>query len=394
VSGDEFGGTTMPTSNAVQLPRLDELATRVRDIASSTGERMVTSIYLDVDGRWRPRAGDRQRPFGALAQQARQRARELGPAVATSVESDLEWISAWLNKHHDRSNVRGLAFFVCSEANRFDVFPLLHTVVDQVVVAPRADVQQLQAVIGAAHTYTIVLVDRQRSRIFTCCLGSVVELADFVAPVPRRHDQRGWSAPNLQRRSDELARKHLARATEYVVERLRRHPGERLLIGGPEKDVAVFEKQLPSSLRAATPGRVSIRVGSLDSEVKRAVLEAVERVEREEESTLVSDVLAALRTGDAVTGMEATLGALAARRVRLLVVSNAYQASGAHCLACGMLTASPPGPCVRCGERTAAIDNVVIDAVGDALSAGCDVRIVADEEKTRPLHGITCVVRQ
>lgn len=384
----------MPTSNVAQLPRLDEIATRVRDIAARTGEPMVTSLYLDVDGRRRPRASDRQRPFMALAQQARQRARELGPTVTEGIESDLESIGTWLRTHHDRSNVRGLAFFVCSEDNRFDVFPLLHVVVDQVAVAPRADVRQLQAVIGAAHAYTIVLVDRQRSRIFTCCLGRVAALTDVVEPLPRRHDQGGWSATNLQRRSDELARQHLARAARYVVERLRRHPAERLLVGGPEKDIAIFEKELPPALCEPKPKRVSIRVGSLDSEIERAVLEVVERIERHEEVQLVADVLAAVRTDDAVTGLEAVLSALAARRARLLVVFSAYCASGARCLDCGMLTAAGPGPCPQCGRLSAAVDDVVIEAVDEALSAGCDVRIVAEVEMMQPMHGIACLLRE
>ena len=95
-----------------------------------------------------------------------------------------------------------------------------------------------------------------------------------------------------------------------------------------------------------------------------------------------------------MTGLEATLAALAARRACLLLVSNAYRAAGARCPDCGMLTAAP-GPCSRCGGSTRTINDVVIEAVGEALSAGCDVRIVAEDERMKPaLHGVACVLRR
>src|SRR5687767_11833627 len=84
---------------------------RIRDLAGHRGSCVVTSCYLDVDGRRHPRHADYETQLDHLIRKGREKAAGFGPEAARSVAADLDRISAWVKGGFDRSHVRGLAFF-------------------------------------------------------------------------------------------------------------------------------------------------------------------------------------------------------------------------------------------------------------------------------------------
>jgi peptide subunit release factor 1 (eRF1) len=90
-----------------------------------------------------------------------------------------------------------------------------------------------------------------------------------------------------------------------------------------------------------------------------------------------------MRSGSrGVVGLEATLAALADKRVGTLVVSEGFAAPGARCPACGH-TGIAVRQCPSCGTPTAAIDDVVDVLVGQALAQGATVEFARGTELDR-----------
>jgi len=80
----------------------------LQQLAAHQGAPVVTSLYLDVDGRASPRRSDESVRLDNLCRVARRRADEVGTEARAAVDADLERIEAWLARF-DRSSMRGVA---------------------------------------------------------------------------------------------------------------------------------------------------------------------------------------------------------------------------------------------------------------------------------------------
>ena len=139
---------------------------RIRSLATHRGHPTVTSCYLDVDGREYPRPADYEAQLDHLLRSARAGAQAAGPEVVRSVEGDLERITLWVKGGFVRSHTRGLALFSCSAENWFEVVELPRPVRNEITLDQRPHVRQLESALQEYERFAVVLVDRQRARLF------------------------------------------------------------------------------------------------------------------------------------------------------------------------------------------------------------------------------------
>ena len=319
---------------------------RIRSLASHQGNPVVTSCFLDVDGRRHPRHLDYETQLEYLVRQGRERAATFGPEAVRAVEADLERITAWVRAGFDRSRVRGLAFFACSADGFFEVVEAPLPVRNEVVINHTAHIRQLEALLHENARLAVVLVDRQRARLFRFELGELTERTEVFDAIPRRQDQGSHPRPgdrgaNVQRHSDEHAHRHLRHAAEVVFEELGatssgtpRGPGgvDCLILGGPHQIVTEFEGMLHPYLRELVVARLAVMVTASPEEVRRAALEVEASVERQAGAALVARLRDGVGAGNGgVAGLEATLRALVERRVDVLLVSDGYETPGWRC---------------------------------------------------------------
>ncbi|MGH9004978.1 MAG: Vms1/Ankzf1 family peptidyl-tRNA hydrolase, partial [Acidimicrobiia bacterium] len=284
---------------------------RIRSLAAHRGSPVVTSCYLDVDGRRHPRHVDYEHQLDHLLRHARERAGELEPAAVASVEADLGRISTWVKGGFDRSRVRGLAFFCCSAEGFFEVVESPLAVRNEIVLNATPHVRQLEALAQAYDRFAVVLVDRQRARLFHFEQGELSECTEVFDAVPRRHDSGGRSAANIQRHTDELAHKHLKHAAEVTFEEMGRHPVDHLIVGGPHEVVTEFEGLLHPYLKERVAARLSIMVTAAPEEVRQAALHVEDELARAAEEAMVDRLRNQVGSGHAgVAGLESTLRAL------------------------------------------------------------------------------------
>ena len=370
---------------------------RIRALAGHRGSCVMTSCYLDVDGRRYPRHADYEAQLEHLVRQGREKAGRFGPEAVRSVAADFDRITAWVRGGFDRSHVRGLAFFACSADGFFEVVESPLPVRNAIVINHNPHVRPLEAVLHAYERFAVLLVDRQRARLFRFELGQLTEHTEVFDAVPRRGDQFGHPAQgsrgaHVQRHSDEVAHRHLKHAAEVTFTELQQRPVDHVILGGPHAVVAELEGLLHPWVRDRVADRLVIAVNAGPDDVRQAALAVEAAVTRRHEAALVDRLRDAIGTGHGVGGLEATLAALVERRVDVLLVSDGYATEGWRCRSCRYL--GPRGRrCPVCGNPMDLVVDVVEEAVEEALANKCRVQIVRENADLDVLGRIGALLR-
>jgi peptide subunit release factor 1 (eRF1) len=332
----------------------------------------VVSCYVDIDGRRQVRPQDIERRLAALVRDAAS-----GPSGA-AIGDDLDRITDHVTNHLDRSGLRGLAVFSCAPKGLWEVVGLPVPVANRIVVNQSPALGTLESIVQELEPLGILLVDRQRARMFVYHFGELGERSELFEALPRDYDEvddagRGQHE-RMQDHTEELATQHLRHAAE-VAFRLHQDNGfARLTIGASDEVNAAIEPMLHPYLRERIGPRIAVGAGASEPEVLAAALVVEEELERAEEAALVARLRDGVGAGSkAVAGLGGTLEALNERRVAELLVSEGYTESGWRCR-CGLLAAMGP-TCPVDGGTMEHLDDVIHDAVDVALGHGCHVEV-------------------
>lgn len=363
----------------------------IRRLAEFRGVPVVTSLYLGVDGRQRPRPSDFARRLDSLERAARRHASALGPGVAEAVEADLERISEWLAQGVDRHTTRGIATFACARCDFFEVLELPVAVPDQVTLDEHPDVAQLCEALQRSEPVLVVLVDRHRSR-FVRLAGSEVEEHEGAADAAARRVDTDVELGGWQRRYEEELRHHLRRVAAQVEHEVEVKPTRRVVLSGPSETVRALEALLPLPISGRLAGNATLPVTASHEQVARVAFELTAAARRREEDELVGKVRdRADQHHGAVAGLRATLDALGAGEAATLVVESGMHADGAKCLTCSQLTTGVD-ECPRCGGPLRTVEDVVEAAVTEAYANHVEVEF-CHSPALQSLGGIGALVR-
>ncbi|HEV3227112.1 MAG TPA: hypothetical protein VGZ52_09760, partial [Acidimicrobiales bacterium] len=310
------------------------------------------------------------------------------------VRRDLHRIEELVRGGFDRSRTRGLAIFACSEHDLWEVIPLPVPVHNRVVINHMPAVSQLEAVLEESAALGVLLADKQRARMFVFELGDLVEHSEHFDELPRDYDSRGEKergdvAPHV----DALQHHHLRHAVDVALDVFQKRGFDHLVIGAPDQITGELESLLHPYLRQRLFGRVQVSVAAGVDEIRNAAVEVEHRVERQKEHKLVQRLREAVASGRrGVAGLPDVLSALADRRAERVLVSDGLRAPGWRCGACGAL-ALVGRRCGRCDEEMEAIDDVVEEAVDEALGQSCRVEVCVGNADLDVLGRIGALLR-
>lgn len=362
----------------------------IRELAGYRGEHApVTSCYLNVDGARHVRHQDVVRELDRVLRPARARCNG-----DQSVADDLGRIEAHVRGGLDRSRTRGLAIFSCSADGYWRVIELPVPVRSQVVVNHTPTVRQLETVVDQHERFGLLLVDRQRARMFVFQLGEVVESTGRFDELPRGDDDdHSFTRDQARDHAAAVVRQHLRRSAEAAFAVYQDQGFERLVIGAPDDLVTELESALHPYLRKRLVARCSIAPGANEEEVRRAALEVEAEVERAKEVEAVAALREAVGGGRrGVAGVDATLMALVERRVETLLVSAGYEEPGWRCGGCRWI-GRIGRTCPVCGGEMDGVDDVIEEAVEEALGQSCRVEICDGNADLDVLGRIGALVR-
>jgi peptide chain release factor subunit 1 len=345
----------------------------IRELAAIKGDKApITSVYLDVDGKRYVRHQDLERATDLVLRDARARAGD-----NPSVQADLRRVEQLVRGGIDRSGVRGLAIFACSSADLWQVIELPVSVHSRVVINQMPAVGQLEAVLREHEPIGVLMADRQRARMFVFEMGELVERSELFEAVPRDEGARGERdrGGDHAQTAAERTHQHLRNAAGVAFDVWQQHPFEHLALAAPDPLASDLEASLHPYLRQRLSGRLSVPVAAGHGEVLAAAQAIEAEVERRREAMVVDRLREAVAAGRrGVAGLNAVVEALADRRADCLVVSQGYAAPGWRCGSCDRLAAIGRR-CKRCGAEMAEVDDLVEEAVEEALTQSCRVEI-------------------
>jgi peptide chain release factor subunit 1 len=334
----------------------------------------VTSCYLNVDGRSKVRTLDVEKELERLVRRVAAYSDD-----EPSVAADVQRMIAHVKGDFDRRGVRGLAMFSCSPQEMWQVVRLPVPVHSRISVGHAPALAQLESVIEELRPIGVLLVDRQRTRLFVYEMGELVDLSEEIDELPRDYDARGqWERGDPSGHVEELVQQHLRHAAKAAFDLFQRRGVGRVTLGGSPEAVAMTEGHLHPYLRERLTDRLGVAAGASVDEVRTAMLGLEARAERVEEAAIVARLRDAVGAGTkGVSGLSRTLEALAARRVERLIVSEGFSTSGWRCPACGALTDVGPR-CSSCDAPAERVDDVVEEGLQEALAQGCEVEVCVD----------------
>jgi peptide subunit release factor 1 (eRF1) len=204
-------------------------------------------------------------------------------------------------------------------------------------------------------------------------MGEIAHGETLFDELPRHEDDRGeWDKDHVHGHQAVAAQHHLRRAGQLAFAVFKSTGFDHLVLSGPEEVLPELERELHSYLRDRIVARLSIPITAADEEVRHAVLRVEDQVERERESARLASLRDRLGTGTAVAGLGPVLGALLERRVETLLVSAGFETTGWRCPRCAAL-AERGRTCLVCSAKMDLVDDVVEEAVADAVLRSCRV---------------------
>lgn len=362
----------------------------IRELAAFKGDGVpVTTCYLDVDGRRFRRHQDVEQELDSLLRTARTRADGV-----RSVHDDLRRIESFVRGGLDRSRTRGLAIFSCSAQDLWEVIPLPVPVRSRLLINNGPAVGQLESVVQELNRFGVLLADKQRARMFVFELGDLVDRSELFDELPRDYDTRGErERGDVVHHVEALAQQHLRRAADVAFQVFQEHGFEHLCVGAADEIAGELEAMLHPYLRERLCGRIPVQPSATLNDVRRAALEVEARQERKKETVLVSRLRDAVGAGArGAAGLEAVLGSLTERRIEHLLVSDGYSEPGWRCPACGLL-ATKGRRCRMCDGAMEELDDVVADAVDEALTQSCRVEVCVGNADLDVLGRIGALLR-
>jgi peptide subunit release factor 1 (eRF1) len=235
--------------------------------------------------------------------------------------------------------------------------------------------------------YGVVLTSTQRARLFTVQMGEITEHDDLFSDTAPRTRALGQDQMRSQKRRDRRYEGEVTLHAKKVIDALHdlslRIPFDRLIIAGTTKATAQLERLLPRRLQGKLVRSIAMPMTATPKEVLEGILKVQERMERDQESSLVEAVLAELHDrGKAVAGFAAVLDAVNQGRVWTLVYNKDFSALAGECGDCAAYSPHARGPCVYCGGTVKPMAQPVDRIAQSVLEMGGRVEVVDGAART------------
>lgn len=360
----------------------------IRTLASIRGgEAAITSCYLDVDGSRYVRPADYERTLETMLRRVR------GRGVAPGVERDLRKIEDLVRGGFDRSRVRGVVVFSAEEAGVWEVIELPVPVRSEIVVNDSPAVGQLESVVQQATRIGVLCADKVHARMFVFRLDELIEHTEITDDIGRDYDTVGVAdRGGVAEHREELEHQHLRHAADLAWSAFQTTEFDHLALAVADHLAPELEADLHPYLRERLHGRLSIEPTAPTATIRDAAIALEARIEREREARLVEDLRAAVASdGRGVAGLAAVLEALAEHRVARLLVSDGFTKEGWHCSNCNRLATF--GRECTCGAEMHHVDDVVKEAVDEALAQSCRVEVCVDNADLDVLGRVGALLR-
>jgi peptide subunit release factor 1 (eRF1) len=315
------------------------------------------------------------------------------------VKADLDRILTLAENLHG-NQARAKAVFACGSRGFWREFDLpVQLPGTQLFVNRRFHMKPLAQVLGALPWLWVVLVDRQKARVFDLRLGELQEREGLFRSPALRHEQRNghfkYEGGQAQRRIQDDALHHFKDVAAHLREALEKGTCEKLIVGCHDTNWHQFESQLHPYVKERLVGRFSTDVSRITNEqireqAGRLLRESIERRQHE----LVGEVLDQAKSNSrGVTGLRRVLRSLELGEVQTLLVGEGFSHAAVECNGCGHLDAHMVHYCAACGRGTRELEDAMDAIIPIAIRRDIELFYVKDDPEFDSAGNIAALLR-
>lgn len=243
----------------------------------------------------------------------------------------------------------------------------------------------------------VLLLDSERARFFSIFLGELEEHRHFEDQIVRRSDQGGWSQERFEHKREEIIKKHLSRALDFLIKMYKIHKFEYLLLKNDPELEHEFIKILPEELKKKLKGEIKVDIRAPSEEVVKKAMEVEEKEVEKEERDLAREIsdLLTRESGRArvVSGLIPVINELYDKRISLLLVNEGFSESGTYCKFCGYISLTG-NFCPYDQTPTTRERDVISLIVKEAINQKADVKILKDDKTLKELGNIAAFLKE
>jgi peptide chain release factor subunit 1 len=297
------------------------------------------------------------------------------------------------------NQARAKAIFACGAKNfwrEFDLPALLPGT--QVRTNRRFHLKPLALLLGAQPRLCVIILDRQRARVFNLRVDELREREGLFHELARRgrgDGFRGYDAGHSERRVADDAMRHFKAVAEHLKDELDKGTWEKLIVGCQEPHWAEFEPHLHPYLKQRLIGHFPAEITAITSEqIRDRANRVLAEAQDKRRQALVREVLGqAQRNGFGATGLRRVLRSLEMGEVQTLLLGEAFHARAIECPSCGHLDSHLVHACPVCGQETREIDDVSDAIIPRAILSDIELFYVKDDPDLDRVGNIGALLR-
>jgi hypothetical protein len=355
---------------------------RFADLAAlECDDGAVVSLYVDLT----PQSRHNDAWTIDLKSQARRVLGELDArAEKDTILHEIDRMRRWLEDHAPRMG-RGAVIFSCPARDLWWSLSLPIALPTRLRVGRRPYLRPLARVRDEHDRYAVVVLDKQRARLFVAQLGHVTEVADILEDTPRHHKQGGRSQMRLQRHHDAHVMWHAGAVAHATLLLMDRFEARHLFVSGTKEVLAEYRVHLPPTIVRQWKGDFTVPIEASAVDVGRAIESLERRAESDMEAAAIARVNDGVPAGRGVWGLGKTVQAVDEKRVQMLVVHDRYRAPGRECVPCRALHLETVSACPKCGKALEEVEDLVDAVLERAVSQEAELELVRSNETRRLL---------
>jgi peptide chain release factor subunit 1 len=365
-----------------------------RLIERAPGEYPVLSLFLDLSVN-----SDNKRTHRIFLSQKRAEFDELDSDRHNhhreEIGATFARIDRWLDDEYSEEN-RGVVVYAEIGGDWFEAMQFPVPVQNRMVINDRPVIKPLAQVIESYHHLGVVLLDRERVRILSIYLGTLldeIEVRGDPIPAPHGLQPGGYSQKRFQRRKDEETKHFFKEFSREVDEFVRRYQPHELVVLGTDENVARFREFLSERVRGMIVYTGAMGVDESASEIMLKIAPHLDAERVREDQEVVEMLLGRVREDYLATaGFQSTLTALQEGKVDTLVVARDLEHEGIRCGGCGFVFARSVEPCPYCGSEETTDVDAVEEMIRMAEVQGAAVEFV-DPGMVTDLRGVGSLLR-
>lgn len=351
-----------------------------------SAESPMLTVYLNTD------------PTEVTNEAAQIRLRNMLKTV--DLPEDVQAVEEYISLEYDWA-ARGVAIFSSQQEDFFQAYQFNLSVPDQVFVDEKPVIRPLAYLQEAFTGWSVVLVDKEKARLFSFDLGELKEV-EGITGEDVKQIKRGGGDALLGRKGgssasgnvEKIIEQNIKDMIDFATEFFGIHHIRRIMIGGTDENVARFKEELPKAWQSLVVGEFPMSMTANYGEViEKATQEALTAHKKVIDNLIEKSITMAAKGGIGVTGLIDTLNAIHEGRVKTLLVLEDFEEEGFRCSGCGYLTTQSLEKCPFCGGQFERIDSAVEMAVQEALQKSADVKVVEENEQLKKAGAISAILR-